>query len=134
MSADNCLAILATSDGQYRVADIHMIWLNDDHRLERLMFWAEHFNFSPVFTDAEKAGDYADELHDKLEDQGHFIEYGIEEYSIPMTFADFYAQAQAKGYCNGLHACCDYCQKHTQCRKFEESTICVSCHAFIVGK
>ena len=58
MSADNCLAVLGTADGNFRVADIHIIWLNEPDRLSRLMGWAEDFHLSTVFPDYDAAWDY----------------------------------------------------------------------------
>jgi hypothetical protein len=130
MSADNCLAILGTTDGTYRVADIKIIWLNEPDRLPRLMGWAEDFHLSTVFPSYDAAYDYADEIIERSFDDGRIIEYGIEPYDIEMTWEEFYAQAQATGHWRGVGGRCGTCQD--QCygtgRKFENLIICGKCY------
>lgn len=129
MSADNCLAILGTSDGTYRVADIHMIWLDEPNILPRLMQWSENFNFSPVFHNYGAALTHAETVNDGATDLGHFIEYGVASYNVPMTWDQFYTQSRADGHWCGIKGRCETCQNQCQGsgRKFESLLICQKC-------
>lgn len=124
MSADNCLAILHTSDGTFRVADIHMIWLNEPDRIERLMSWAEIFNASPVFSGEDAAYDHADALMD----EDLFIEYGIELFKVEASWEEFYSQSISKNLCRGISGRCETCQSYSHSlRRFEQIRICPKC-------
>ena len=134
MSADNCLAILETTEGEYRIADIHMIWLGEPDHLERLMGYSEIFAASPVFTDREAAYDHAEKLDDGAFEAGHYIEYGIEPYSVEMTFAEFYSESQRRGLWRPRFGKCDLCHVVASGRKFEECFVCTSCYSIINDK
>ena len=135
MSADNCLAILGTTDGTFRVADIKIIWLNEPDRLPRLMGWAEDFHVSTIFPNYDATWDYADAIMERSFGEGHFfIEYGIEPYDIQMTWEEFYAQSQATGRWRGLGGRCQTCQDQCQGngRKFESLIICQKCYSLFL--
>ena len=130
MSADNCIAILTTSDGTSRVAVIHMIWLNEPDRVERLMTWAEDFNFSPVFTEEDALDNYLDDLEARFDADGTFIEYGTEPYKIEMTWDAFYSQARERNLARNIRARCETCQDYAIGRKFEDTFVCTKCFQY----
>ena len=65
---------------------IELDWLGDTARNFLLKSWYPSFKKSPVFTTLEEASDYADEMQDKIEDDGGYVEYDQTHMSFPLPF------------------------------------------------